>query len=81
MVISMTQNENIKNFDDLSRHLELEADCLEASKATKATKSGSAYMANNDSCVSKGSKLKNNAPRQDSGNGPTPKKVMNTKCK
>ena len=49
MVINRTHNENIKTFDDHSRHLELEAECLEASKATKAAKSRNAYVANNDS--------------------------------
>ena len=79
MVISMTHNENIKTFDDISCHLELEAEHLEASKATKATKSGSAYVANNDSCTLKGPKHKNYAPRQDFGNESEPKKAKNIK--
>ena len=81
MVIIMTHNETIKTFDDLSRHLELEAECLEASKATKAAKSGSAYVANNDSHSLRGPKRKNYAPRQEASNASVPKKVKNTKCK
>ena len=77
----MTHNENIKTFDYLLRHLELEAKCLESSKATKAVKSGSAYVANNDSRAPKESKCKNYPSRQDSINGPTLKKAKNTKCK
>ena len=74
----------IKTFYALSHHLELEVECLEASKATKATKaikSGSAYMANNNSRMLRGPKRKNYAPRQDSGNGPMPKKTKNTNRK
>ena len=74
----MTYNENFKTFDDLSRHLELEAEHLEVSKAAK---SGSAYVANNDSRRPRRPKCKNYAPRQDSGNGFMPKKVKNTKRK
>ena len=40
----MTHNENIKTFDDLSRHLELEAERLEAPRANGSsytTQSGS----------------------------------------
>ena len=62
MMISMTYNENIKTFDDLSHHLELEAKCLEASKATKATKSGSTNVINNDSHAPRGPKCKNYTP-------------------
>jgi len=40
----MTYNENIKTFDDLPRHLELEAERFEAAKA-----SGSSYAAQSDS--------------------------------
>ena len=81
MVINMTHNENVKTFDDLSRHLELEAEHLEASKATKAAKSRSAYMPYNDSLTPRGPKCKNYATREDSSNGPEPKKAKNTKCK
>ena len=58
MMISMTHNENIKTFDDLSQHLELEVERLEAYKAIKAAKSGSAYMVNNDSRTLRGFKRK-----------------------
>ena len=40
MRVNMTHNENIKTFDDFSRHLELETECLEAARA-----SGSSYAA------------------------------------
>ena len=81
MVISMTHNENIKTFDDLSCHLELEAKHFEASKATEAAKFESAYMVNNDSHASRETKHTNYDTRQDSGNGPAPKKAKNTKHK
>ena len=81
MVISMTHNRKIKTFDDLSRHLELEAECFEASKASKAAKSRSAYVANNGCHAPRGPKHKNYALRQDFGNGLVPKKTKNTKRK
>ena len=34
MKINMTHNDNIKTFDDISRHVELEDECLEAAKAS-----------------------------------------------
>ena len=80
-MISMTHNENIKTFDDLSHHLELEAEHLEVFDATKAIKFGRAYVANNNSRAPKGPKIKNYAQRQDSGNGPAPKNAKNTKHK
>ena len=79
VMISMTHNKNIKTFDDLSCHLELEAECLEASKATKAAKSRSAYVANNDSRMPRRPEHKNYAPRQDSGNGLVHTTTKNTK--
>ena len=81
MVISITHNEHIKTFDDLSCHLELEAELLKASKATKSTRPESAYVADNDSHVLKGSKHKNYAPRRDLSNVLAPNKAKNTKCK
>ena len=30
--LNLTHNENIKTFDDVARHLKLEAECLEAAK-------------------------------------------------
>ena len=62
-------------------HLKLEAERLKASKATKVAKSGSVYVANNDSRMPRRPKRKNYAPRQDSSNGSAPKKAKNTKCK
>ena len=44
MRLKMTYNENIKTFDDLPCHLELEAERFEAAKA-----SGSSYAAQSDS--------------------------------
>ena len=73
----MTHNENIKTFDDLSRHLELEAKRLEASKATEATRSVSIYVTDNDSHAPRGPKCKNYALRWDFVNGPVPKKIKN----
>ena len=81
MLISLTQSDNIKTFYDVSRHLDLEVERLEASKTTKAAKYGSTYMANNDSRAPRGPKCKNYARRQDSGNGIVPKKEKNTKHK
>ena len=81
MLISLTQSENIKTFYDVSRHLDLEVERLEASKTTKAAKYGSTYMANNDSRAPRGPKCKNYAQRQDSDNGIVPKKEKNTKRK
>ena len=40
----MTHNENIKSFNDVARHLELEVECLEAAKP-----SGFVYMAETNS--------------------------------
>ncbi|PON78801.1 hypothetical protein PanWU01x14_017000, partial [Parasponia andersonii] len=65
MVISMTNSENIRIFDDLSRHLELEAECLEVVKLSKDSNSWSAYVANNK-CGLGGAKRKNQTPRGDS---------------
>ena len=63
MMISMTHNENIKTFDDLSCHIKLEAEHLEAFKASKAIRFRSAYVADNDSREPIGPKSKNYAPR------------------
>ena len=59
----MTYNENIKTFDDFSRHLWLEAVRFKASKVTKVAKSGSAYVANNDFRTTRGPKRKNYTPK------------------
>ena len=37
MRLNMTHNENNKTFDDLSRHLELKAERLEAAKANDSS--------------------------------------------
>ena len=34
MKLLMTHNENIKSFDDISRHLELEVECIEVNPVT-----------------------------------------------
>ncbi|PON59647.1 hypothetical protein TorRG33x02_287600 [Trema orientale] len=80
MVITMTHSGNIRTFDDLSRHLKLVAEHLEAAKPIKDSNPGSAYVANNQ----RGpivAKRKNQAPRGDSGNGPAPKKAKATRRK
>ena len=48
--------------------------------ASKATKSESVYVANNDSSMPRGPKRNNYTPGQDD-NGPVPKKAKNTKRK
>ncbi|KAK0574754.1 hypothetical protein LWI29_028537 [Acer saccharum] len=49
MKINMTHNDNIKTFDDISRHVELEDECLKAAKA-----SGQLYMAESSKRKTKG---------------------------
>ena len=68
-MIIITNNENIKTCNDLSCHLELEAKCLEASKATKAARFRCIYMPNNDLCWLREPKSKNHAPRHNPRNG------------
>ena len=41
----MMHNENIKSFDDVARHLELEVECLKAAKPN-----GYVYMAETNLC-------------------------------
>ena len=55
MRLNMMHNENIKTFDDLSRHLELEAECLEATKAND-----SSYTTQSVLCRLSGPKRKKN---------------------
>ncbi|KAM7502779.1 hypothetical protein LguiB_001683 [Lonicera macranthoides] len=76
MRVIMTHNENIKTFDDLARHLELEAECLEATKANN-----SSYVVHSSSRKASGSKCKiqNNGKRND--DEPAPKKENSTKRK
>ena len=68
----MTHNENIKTFDDVARHLELEGERLEATKPIS-----SVHMAKTSSCKASRPKRKqpNYAPRQERPIGPPPKKA------
>lgn len=76
MRVNMTHNDNIKTFDDLSRHLELEAERLDAAKAN-----ASAYLAR-PSGQRKASwpKRKNqkNAPKLGTNDSNAPKKAKTT---
>ena len=71
-----THNENIKSFDDVARHLEPEAKCLEAAKPNC-----SIYMAETNSCRASRPKRKSPdyTPRQVQPSGPAPKKAKTTK--
>jgi hypothetical protein len=73
---NMTHNEYIKSFDDVARHLELEAERLEAAKPN-----GSVYMAETNS--HRASRPKRKSPDYTSGqvqpSGPVPKKAKTTK--
>ena len=60
-------NENIKMFDDLSRHLELKVEHLKAIKAN-----GSSYTAQSGSCKPSGPKHKNNQGEKNGNLGPAP---------
>ena len=72
MCQNLTHNENIKTFDDVARHLELEAERLEAAKPIS-----SVHMAKTSSCKASRPKRKqpNYAPRQERPIGPPPKKA------
>ena len=72
----MTHNEDIKTFDDLSRHMELEVECLEAAKPN-----GLSYTAQSGSRRSFGSKRKKNQDRKKGNSEPAPEKADSTKCK
>jgi hypothetical protein len=73
---NMTHNENIKSFDDVACHLELEAERLKAAKPN-----GSIYMAETNSCRASRPKRKSPdyTPRQVQPSGPAPKKAKTTK--
>jgi hypothetical protein len=71
---NMTHNENIKSFDDVARHLELEAEPLEAAKPN-----GSVYMAETNSRRASRPKRPDYTPKQVQPFGPTPKKAKTTK--
>ena len=77
MYQNLTHNENIKTFEDVARHLELEAERLEAAKPIS-----SMHMAETSSCKASRPKRKQHdfAPRQERPNGPPPKKAKFVKC-
>ena len=72
MCQNLTHNENIKTFDDVARHLELKAECLEAAKPIS-----SVHMAETSLCKASRPKRKqpDYAPGQERPNGPPPKKA------
>ena len=72
MCQNLTHNENIKTFDDVAHHLQLEAERLEAVKPIS-----SMHMAKTSSHKASRPKRKqsNYAPRQERPNGPPPKKA------
>ena len=76
MKVNMMHNENIKNFNDLARHLELKAERLEAAKAN-----GSSYMVHFGSRKASGSKRKNQNNGKRNDDEPAPKKANFTKRK
>jgi hypothetical protein len=73
---NMTHDENIKSFNDVARHLEIEAEHLEAAKPN-----GSIYMAETNS--RRASRPKRKSPDYTLGqvqpSGPAPKKAKTTK--
>uniref|UniRef100_A0A2N9IJL4 CCHC-type domain-containing protein n=1 Tax=Fagus sylvatica TaxID=28930 RepID=A0A2N9IJL4_FAGSY len=73
---NMTHNENIKSFDDVARHLELEAERLKAAKPN-----GSVYMAETNSRRASRPKRKSPdyTPGQEQPSGLAPKKAKTTK--
>ena len=77
MCQNLTHNENIKTFDDVARHLELEAERLKAAKSIS-----SVHMAKTSLCKASRPKRKqpDYAPRQERPNGPPPKKAKFVKC-
>ena len=73
----MTHNENIRTFDDVARHLELEAERLEAAKPISFV-----HMAKTSLCKASRPKCKQPAyaPGQERPNGPLPKKAKFVEC-
>ena len=71
---NLMHNENIRTFDDVSCHLELEAECLEVAKPNS-----SAYLAESSSCRANRPKRKNNDKH--GVVGPRPKKTRTYKRK
>ena len=82
MCQNLTHNENIKTIDDVARHLELKAECLQVAKPIS-----SMHTVKTSSCKASRPKSKqlDYAPRQERSNGPPPKKAKfakrNTKGK
>ena len=78
MKINMTHNDNIKTFDDIARHLELEDERLEAAKS-----SGQAYVAESNPRRASGFKRKGNQKFFKKGRGSKlgPKEAKNTQRK
>ena len=77
MCQNLTHNENIKTFDDVARHLELEAKRLEAAKPIS-----SVYMVETRTCKASRPKCKqpDYASGQERPNGPPSKKAKFVKC-
>ena len=77
MCQNLTHNENIKTFDDVAHHLELEAERLDATKPIS-----SVHMAKTSSRKASRPKRKqpDYAPGQERPNGPPPKKAKFVKC-
>ena len=77
MCLNLTHNENIKTFDDVACHLELEAERLEAAKPIS-----SVHLAETSSHKASRPKRKqpDYAPGQERPNGPLPKKAKFVKC-
>ena len=72
MCQNLTHNENIKTFDDVAHHLELEVESLEAAKLISSMHMAetSSHKASRPKC-----KQSNHAPGQERPNGPPPKKA------
>ena len=72
MCQNLTHNENIKTFDDVARHLKLEAEHLEGAKPISFV-----HMAETSSCKAFRPKRKQSdyTPGQERPNGPLPKKA------
>ena len=77
MCQNLTHNENIKTFDDVARHLELEVEHLEAAKPISS-------MHVVETSTRKASRPKRKqldyAPRQERPTRPLPKKTKFVKC-
>ena len=74
MVVYITNNDNIKAFDELSCHIELEVEHLEAANPLKV----SLYLVENDSNKINGYIRKRNTLKK-GANEPTPRKAKKTK--